>query len=124
MLFDMLVLFIVITIILFFISVFTMEDNPVWSIPFIMLGMVFSILCTYGLWDVEYFYVGYNATEGNTSTYMYSTYSYGDPYGYIFVLLFFIFVILFFRAGMNMWLDALKTQGQMEYTRRGRRFNR
>lgn len=120
MIMDMLVLFIVITLILFFVSVFLMEDYPMISLPFIMLGMIFSILVTYGLWDVEYFYVGYNASVGNTSTYTFSTMSYGDPYSYIFVLLFFIFVVLFVRAGMNMWRDALKTQGEMNYHRRGR----
>ena len=122
MIVDILILFIVITLILFFISVFTMEDNPLISIPFIMLGMIFSILVTYGLWDVEYFYVGYNASVGNTSTYTYSTMGYGDPYGYIFVLLFFIFVVLFIRSGMNMWRDALETKGEMNYNsnRRGR----
>ena len=122
MIMDMLMLFIVITVILFFVSVFLMEDNPMLSIPFIMLGMIFSILVTYGLWDVEYFYIGYNASVGNTSTYTYSTMSYGDPYSYIFVLLFFIFVVLFIRSGMNMWRDALETKGEMNYTgnRRGR----
>ena len=122
MIMDMLMLFIVITLILFFVSVFLMEDYPLLSIPFIMLGMIFSILVTYGLWDVEYFYIGYNASVGNTSTYTYSTMSYGDPYSYIFVLLFFIFVVLFIRSGMNMWRDALETKGEMNYTgnRRGR----
>ena len=121
MIMDMLILFIVITLILFFVSVFLMEDYPLISLPFIMLGMIFSILVTYGLWDVEYFYVGYNASVGNTSTYTFSTMSYGDPYSYIFVLLFFIFVVLFFRAGMNTWRDALETQGEMDYRMRGRR---
>ena len=117
----MLILFIVITIILFFVSVFLMEDNPMLSLPFITLGMIFSVLCTYGIWNVEYFYVGYNATVGNTSTYMYSTFDYGDPYGYIFMFMFFLFVVLFFRAGMNMWKQALETQGEMNYNKRYRR---
>jgi hypothetical protein len=92
-----------------------MESNPMISIPFIMLGMIFSILCTYGFWDVEYFYVGYNASVGNSSTYIYSTSSYGEPYSYIFMFVFFIFVVLFFRAGFNTWRDALKTENEMSY---------
>ena len=119
---DVLILFIIITVILFFVSVFTMEDNPFLSIPFIMVGMIFSILCTYGFWDVEYFYVGYNATTGNTTTNIYSTMDYGNPYGYIFMFLFFIFFVLFFRAGFNMWNDALKTKGEMNYRTRDRRW--
>ena len=62
MLFDMLILFIIITLILFFVSVYLMETNPGLSLPFITLGMIFSILCTYGMWDVEYFYIGYKFT--------------------------------------------------------------
>lgn len=122
MIVDILLLFIIITIILLFVSVFTMEDTPLISIPFIMCGMIFSILCTYGFWNVEYFYVGYNASVGNTSTYMYSTIDYGNPYGYIFVLMFFIFCILFIRCGMNMWRDALQTKGEMNYRIRDRRW--
>lgn len=122
MIIDILILFIIITIILFFVSVFLMEDNPLISIPFIMLGMIFSVLCTYGFWDVEYLYTGYNSTIGNTTIYTYSTMDYGDPYSYIFVLLFFIFVVLFIRAGMNLWKEALQTQGEMDYNKRDNRW--
>jgi len=64
---------------------------------------------------VEYFYVGYNGTTGLSETNLFSTYQYGDPYSYIFVLVFFIFMALFFKIGFNMWRDALKQQGEMEY---------
>jgi len=114
---DILILFIIITLIMFFISVFLVEDKPMIAFPFIMIGMVFSILCTYGMWDVEYLYIGYNSTIGNTSSYVYSTTQYGDPYSYIFVLFFFIFMILFFRAGFVLWKEALETPGQMKYRR-------
>ena len=88
------------------------------ALPIIMIGMVFSVLCTYGMWDVEYLYIGYNATVGNTSTYVFSTMDYGDPYSYIFVLFFFIFFIFFFKAGFNMWTEALKTQGEIGFKSR------
>jgi len=120
MLMDMLILFIILTIILFILSVYTMEDEPKLALAFIMLGMVFSVLCAYGLWKVEYFYTGYNATVGNTSSYLYSTYNYGDPYSYVFVLVFFIYVILFFKTGFNLWKEALETPGQIDYRRPGR----
>ena len=121
MLMDMLMLFIIITFVLFILSVYTMETNPFLAIPLVMGGMVFSVLCTYGLWDVEYFYIGYNASVGNTSTHIYSTMDYGDPYSYIFVLLFFIFILLFIRSGWNLWTEALETEGQLDYrNRRGR----
>lgn len=117
MLIDMLILFIIITIIVFFITLFIIDDKPIIALPLIMIGMVFSVLCTYGMWNVEYFYVGYNATVGNSSSYTFSTMTYGDPYSYIFVLFFFVFVILFFKAGWNLWKEALLTQGEMDYKR-------
>ena len=110
----MLILFVVITLICFFISIFTMEDNPMLAIPVIMIGMIFSVLCTYGFWDVEYFYVGYNASVGNTTSYIYSTSVYGDPFSYVFFILFFVFFALFIKTGFNMWRDALETQGVLD----------
>lgn len=121
MLIDILILFIIITLIVFFLTLFIIEDKPMIALPLIMIGMIFSILCTYGMWNVEYFYVGYNATEGNSSSYIFSTMDYGDPYSYIFVLFFFVFIILFFKAGWNMWREALKTQGEMDYKRPSKR---
>lgn len=125
MIFDMLVLFIAITLICLILSIFVMEDNPMLAIPFIMVGMIFSILCTYGMWNVEYFYIGYNASIGNTSSYFVSTDVYGDPYSYIFVLMFFVFTVLFVKTGFNMWRDALETKAEMDYNlkmRKSRKF--
>ena len=118
---DFLIIFIILTIIFFILSMYTMEDSPQLSIPFIMLGMIFTILVTYGLWDVEIPYVGYNSTFGNSSFAMFSTISYGDPYSYIFILVFFVFVMLFIRCGWNLWSDALETKGEMDYSLRSRR---
>jgi len=121
MLIDILILFIIVTIIIFFLTLFIIDDKPMIALPLIMIGMIFSVLCTYGMWNVEYFYVGYNATEGNSSSYIFSTMNYGDPYSYIFLLFFFVFVILFFKAGWNMWKEALLTRGEMDYRRPSRR---
>ena len=115
MLFDMLIIFIVITFICLLLTIFMVEREPMLSIPVIMVGMIFSIICTYGLWDVEFFYVGYNATVGNTTSYIYSTATYGDPYGYIFMLIFYIFIMFFVRAGWNLWKEALETKGTIDY---------
>lgn len=119
---DLLIIFIMLSIIFFILSIVFMENNPGISIPFIMLGMIFTILCCYGLWNVEVLYVGYNASSGLTNTSIYQTSVYGDPYSYIFVLFFFIFMVLFFRSGFNLWKEALETQGEINYrTRRYRR---
>jgi len=120
MFFDLLILFIILTILFLFISFFTMEDFPMISLPFCMIGMIFSILCTYGMWNIETLYIGYNASFGNTSAEIYSNQSYGDPYGYIFMFLFFVYILVFFRIGWNLWTEALETEGQMDYKKRGR----
>ena len=121
MFFDILVLFIVLTILFLLLSIFTMEDYPLYAMPLVMCGMIFSVLCTYGLWNIETISTGYNATWGNTSTVIYSNTTYGDPYGYIFMFIFFLFIMIFFRIGWNLWEEALKTKGQMEYNKRYRR---
>jgi len=95
-----------------------METKPMISLPFIMLGMIFTILCTYGVWNVEVLYVDYNATLGTTSTSIHNM-SYGEPYSFIFMFFFFIFMILFFRAGFNMWRVALQQQGEMDFKGKG-----
>jgi len=115
---ELLILFIILTVVFFILSMYLMENNPKLSIPFIMLGMIFTILVTYGLWNVEIFYVSTNATGVSNGT-VYATEVYGDPYSYIFMLLFFVFVVLFFRAGFNMWREALETQSSIDY--RGKR---
>jgi len=118
MFFDLLVLFIVLTVIFLLLSIFTMEDYPMMAIPFVMCGMIFSIICTYGLWNIETPYTGYNASWGNTSMGLYANTSYGDPYGYIFMFLFFLFVMIFVRIGWNLLDESLKTKGQMKYNKR------
>lgn len=122
MLMDMLILFIILSIIFFILSVYLMEENPKLSIPFIMLGMIFTILVAYGLWNVEVLYVGYDAATGIANTSLYSTASYGNPYSYVFVLVFFIYLILFFNAGFNMWKQALETQSEIDYKNKPRRW--
>jgi hypothetical protein len=115
MLFDMLVLFILLTIIILVISVFLVEDRPLLSIPFVMIGMIFSILCTYGFYDVEIYSNVFNSTSGLSSVEVTHFMEWGDPYAYVFMLLFFVFFILFIRAGFNMWQLALETQGSVDY---------
>lgn len=115
MLMEMLMLFIIIVIVMLILGVYTMEETPILAIPVIMIGMIFSVICTYGLWDVEYVVVGYNASSGLSETSIYSTVAYGDPYSYIFMIIFYIFCMLFVKAGANMWRETLKTKGEMNY---------
>lgn len=105
---DILIIFIILAIIFFILSIIFMEsDNPTMAIPFIMLGMIFTILCTYGCWNVEIAYTSVNTSTGGTDLSIYSTEGYGNPYSYVFVLFFFIYVVLFFKTGFNMWNKAL-----------------
>ena len=115
MLFDMLILFILLTVIVLVITVFLVEDRPLLSIPFVMVGMIFSILCTYGMYYVEIVSNVFNSTTGVTSVEVTGFYDWGIPYSYVFVLFFFVFFVLFIRAGFNMWHLGLETQGQMNY---------
>lgn len=121
MLMELLIIFIIATIILFILSVYTMEEYPMLAIPIILVGMICTIICAYGFWNVEYFYIAYNNTLGNSSGFIYSTMNYGDPYSYIFMFLFFIYCALFVKTGFNMWSEALQTKNEMEYNSRRKR---
>ena len=74
-----------------------------------MMGMITSILCTYGLWSVEYRDMGYNSTSGQTES-ITTTVNYGDPYGYIFFIIFFLFVAFFIYAIFRSWQIMLEEE--------------
>lgn len=115
MLIEIQILFIVVTIILFILSVYTMEDYPILAIPLIMVGIIFAVLVTYGFWDIDYFYVAYNSTQGNSTPYIYSTYEYYEPFGYVFFALVFVYCMLFVRAGFNFLKQSKEQPGEMDY---------
>ena len=107
MLAEWLTLFIIITFICLILSIFVMEEQPYLAMPLIMIGMLFSVVCAYGVYQVDYVYVAYNSTIGNSSAYTYSV-SYGEPYSFIFVFLFFVFFMLIFKCAFNTLRDVLK----------------
>jgi hypothetical protein len=115
MLIDMLIIFIVITIILLILSIFVMEDMPILAIPMIFAGMVFTILCSFGFFDVGTFYMGQNATTGILEPMIYSDESYGVGYPWVFFFIFLLYTILFIKVGFNLWMEAKETQGMMNY---------
>ena len=90
-------MFMLLSLICLFLTIFLILDWPILSIPVILMGMIFSILSTYGLWSIEKLDTGYNSTTGVTET-VTTTLNYGDPYSYIFMIIFFIFSILFLYA--------------------------
>lgn len=112
MMVEWLALFIIISIILFILSLYAMEENPMLAIPMIMVNMIFTVIIAYGFWNVEWFYISYDGTPM-----IHSTYDYGNPYSYIFLVFFFIQCLLFVKTGWNLTKEALKTKGEMNYRR-------
>ena len=115
MLESWLIIFIILTIIMLILSLFLLEDEPILCIPFIMIGMIFSILCTYGMWSVEW-----ATTSADGTLVIQSTNNYGEPYSYVFFWIFIIFLTLFVKAAFNTWRDAIKGQEQMKIQSRSR----
>ena len=111
-------IFIVITIILFILSFFVMEDMPILAIPFIFAGMIFTVLCAYGFFDVGTFYIGQNITTGNLEPGIYSDESYGIMFPWIFFFIFILYMFLFVKVGFNLLKEANETKGEMNYKRR------
>jgi hypothetical protein len=116
MLAEILIIFIIATIIFFILSVFLMDEYPWLSLGFISMGLIFSALSTWGMWKIELTYTSYNSTWGNTSFEVYSL-DYGEPYSYVFFFVFLAFCGLIVKAGFNVVKQAKekeKEQGELD----------
>jgi hypothetical protein len=110
MLIDFLMIFMIIVFICFFLTIFIIDISPVTCLPIIMIGMITSIIVTYGLWKVERVDTVFNATSGATESFT-TTFNYGDPYSYIFFLIFWIFVSFFLIAIFMQWKNISEREG-------------
>lgn len=137
MMLEMLIIFIVISLILFLLIIETLfyQESPTakpkpgqhignWrpAVALISVNWLFIILAAYGFYSIEWFYNShYWAVNGTYQVALYSTSSY-YYLAYIFYVFFFIHIILFVKAGWDAWLDALSTEGEMNYRTRDRRW--
>lgn len=103
MLIEMLLIFIIVSVILFIFSLYTMEENPMLAIPLIMVNIVFVVLIMYGITYVEWFYI---AADGTPT--IYSTMTYANPYAYVFLVFMFIQIMLLIKTGFNLVQEGLK----------------
>ena len=139
MMLEMLIIFIIITIILFLliIEMLFYQDSPTaipkpnehignWkpAIPLITVNWLFIILSTYGFYEIEWFY-NQNYWSGN-GTYRVALYSTDSYYylAYVFYMFFLIHVILFFYAGWMAWKESLTTEGEIDYSLKDRRWRK
>jgi len=109
MLMDWLLLFIIISIVLFILGVYTMEDEPMLAIPIIMINIIFTVLITYGFLVVEWLYVDATGTPQ-----IYTTSAYAEPYSYVFFMFTFVNIMLFIKAGGNLWRNLVITKGEFK----------
>lgn len=89
---DLLIIFVIVSILFFIISAILSEENPRLSIIFIITGMIFTVYASYGFINVEYL-----LGDGT----IYSDDSYADAFGWGFFFLALLYVMLFFYAGFN-----------------------
>lgn len=137
MMLEMLILFIIISFILFLIiiEVLFYQDSPTakpkpsehignWkpAIALITVNWLFIILATYGFYSIEWFYNSHYWSENGT--YQVAIYSTDSYYylSYVFYVFFFIHIILFFYAGGMAWKEALSTEGEIDYHKKDRRW--
>lgn len=137
MMVEMLLLFIIVSFILFLLIIDTLfyQDSPTaqpkpgqhignWkpAVALISVNLFFIVLAAYGFYEIEWTYTS-KYFSGN-GTYMMDIYSTEKYYylAYIFYVFFLIHVILFVKAGWDSWKDALSTKGEMDYRLRDRRW--
>ena len=133
MMLEMLLIFIIISIILFLLIIDALffQDSPTakprpgehignWrpAVALISVNLLFIVLSAYGFYKIEWTYTT-NYWSGN-GTFAYGIYS-TDSYYYlsiIFYAFFLIHCILFVKAGYDAWQDGLSTQGEIDYKKR------
>lgn len=110
MIIDLLVLFIMLAIIMFIISLMLVNDyeNLDMAIVTILLGIMFTVVVSFGFIKVEYFYSGFNVTSGNVESHVFEVSGYNEPYPILFLFLCFFFIALFFKVGFNLWKKSLE----------------
>lgn len=137
MMLEMLILFVIISIVLFLLIIETLfyQDSPTakpkdgehignWkpAIPLITVNWLVIILATFGFYSVEWLYTSrYWAGNGTYQVSIYNTSEY-YYFAYVFYVFFFIHVILFFYAGWMAWKESLLTEGEIDYHKRDRRW--
>ena len=134
MMFDMLLVLIPITVILFILICYYLfvDWTPTivpeklkpgqhignWriSVVLITVNIIFIVLISMGFFQIEWFYTSAYYIENGT--YIPSIFSTQDTSYQVYTYVFFVFglihVVLFFYAGYHAWQDALNTKGDME----------
>lgn len=108
MLENMLMLFIVISFILFVLSVFMVDSEPFLAIPFIIAGIIFCGLCIFGFFQVDTVTMGVNVTSGDYEAMLFSIKDQYEPYVWVYMLFVFLHCILFVKAAVNVLRDSVK----------------
>jgi len=80
------------------------EENPIMSIPFILVGLIFVAMISMGFLDISVFYAGTNSSGSEIVGKMYTdieNIGKNEVYAYLFFFLGGIHVMLFIRALYN-----------------------
>lgn len=96
---DLLIIFVIVSILLFIISAVLSEENPRLSIIFIITGLIFTLYASFGFVQVEYL-----LGDGT----VYTDESYGPAFSIGFIFLGLLYVLLFFYAGFNYMRQVLE----------------
>lgn len=135
MMLEMLILFIIITIILFLLTIDALffQDSPTakpklgqhignWRpvLAYIPVNLIFIVLCAYGMYNIEWFYNShYWSGNGTYQAAIYSTTQY-NYYAIVFYAFFMINCVLLVKAGYDAVQDGLSTEGEMNYRLKNR----
>ena len=92
MLVDLLLIFIIISVLLFIISAIMVEENPSLSVIFIIAGLMFTTYAAFGFIKIDYL-----LPDGT----LYTDSSYGEAYGWGFFFFAMLYALLFVKAGFN-----------------------
>ena len=106
MMLEMLLVFIVLTVFLLIMSVLLVDEYPHIASIIIIIGLLLSVLVSFGFFKVEHSFSGFNATSGNMEFHIYNDTSYQGAYPIVGLFLGLVFTALLIRVIFNYLKDS------------------
>ncbi len=108
MILELLIIFIIITILMLMFAMILIEEYLDLAIIAVMVGIFFAVITSYGFINVEYYTSGFNVTSGNIENHVFQITGYNEPYPIVFLMIVFFFVALFFKIAFKIWKKSLE----------------
>lgn len=109
MLESILIVYIILSALLFVLCVLLMEDKPWLAVPLVMVGVIFSTMCVFGFFQVDVPMMVYNSTSEAYEPSLLSVTDQYVPYVWVYFLFVLIYGLVFVKAMFNILVKSVDT---------------